>query len=496
MASFLALIEAVWGSKSLSLSQKKATVHCLSAQAMKGGKSLESPSNNVDLNIKGLDNYDILSMAESTANKCLDLMVSKLSLKGPATRNFGTALRAAPVRSLLKPVVLRETTLLQTLQWIAEAADAGRHLVPTMMTEALALVEHTLNADLDSHNTTMADEKNSVGPSANEDDEALSLEFYGDDGDGRSIDMSSIHTDPFNDGSCTEVPTDALDTWFADTPVKADLGFFSNYHADSLFGSCEDLAALVKLDGESSPPGGHATAGDPIQVSSSDSPTAMENVGLSGTQAITSVPMISPGHFGYRAGTTLAISSSERFLCARAIVDFDKKLSERLVNTSGMSEKQHSTHMPTNSLGHGGNRAAATTSATTSMLADSPTVVGSCGELASPFMEEGASSPPGGYSTGRDPLRTGKQLWADTVDTDHDDVLDWAPERIVPICDWQTKEKLITLNLMLMAVKGHTSEAAETKTAEIQQEIKRIHLTSGMPVPWPLLQPFHYSSVH
>jgi len=75
----------------------------------------------------------------------------------------------------------------------------------------------------------------------------------------------------------------------------------------------------------------------------------------------------------------------------------------------------------------------------------------------------------------------GKQPWADRVDTDHDDILDWAPEGIVPICDWQTKEKLITLNLMLMAVKGQTCEVAVTKTAEIQQEIKRIHLTYRMP---------------
>ena len=110
----------------------------------------------------------------------------------------------------------------------------------------------------------------------------------------------------------------------------------------------------------------------------------------------------------------------------------------------------------------------------TPAIATSTGFVDSCGELASPIMEEGASSPPGGYTTGSDPFRTGKQLWADTVDTDHD-------ERIVPICDWQTKEKLITLNLMLMAVKGQTSELAVTKTAEIQQEIKRIHLTYGMP---------------
>ena len=78
-------------------------------------------------------------------------------------------------------------------------------------------------------------------------------------------------------------------------------------------------------------------------------------------------------------------------------------------------------------------------------------------------MKEGASSPPGGYTTGRDPFRTGKQHWADSVDTDHDDVLE---------C---TKEKMITLQLLLMAVKGLPGDVAVTKTAEIQQEINQIY---------------------
>ena len=44
--------------------------------------------------------------------------------------------------------------------------------------------------------------------------------------------------------------------------------------------------------------------------------------------------------------------------------------------------------------------------------------VGSCGKLTSQTMEEGASSPPGGYTTERDPFRAGKLPWADIVDTD------------------------------------------------------------------------------
>ena len=47
------------------------------------------------------------------------------------------------------------------------------------------------------------------------------------------------------------------------------------------------------------------------------------------------------------------------------------------------------------------------------------TVAGSCGALASPTMADGASSPPGGSTTGRDPIPTGKKLWADTVEDDY-----------------------------------------------------------------------------
>jgi hypothetical protein len=44
-------------------------------------------------------------------------------------------------RKQLQHLELRGAPLLQILKWIADAADAGRHLVPTIMTDALSLVE-------------------------------------------------------------------------------------------------------------------------------------------------------------------------------------------------------------------------------------------------------------------------------------------------------------------------------------------------------------------
>ena len=85
-------------------------------------------------------NGDVLGVAERTSNKCLSLLVAKLALTGPATCNFATALPPAPIRQLLQSRLSRDTPLLQVLQWIAAASDAGRHLVPSIMAEAITMV--------------------------------------------------------------------------------------------------------------------------------------------------------------------------------------------------------------------------------------------------------------------------------------------------------------------------------------------------------------------
>ena len=74
--------------------------------------------------------FDILEVATQATNKCLESLSEPLGLVGPAARNFGTALRSAPVRNLLKGKMARETPVLQVLQWVGAAADAARHLAP------------------------------------------------------------------------------------------------------------------------------------------------------------------------------------------------------------------------------------------------------------------------------------------------------------------------------------------------------------------------------
>ena len=73
-------------------------------QQQQGDTSSDAPG----LEFDKINKVDILGMAESTANKCLDLLVAKLALTGSATRNFGTALRATPTRQLLQSKLVRE----------------------------------------------------------------------------------------------------------------------------------------------------------------------------------------------------------------------------------------------------------------------------------------------------------------------------------------------------------------------------------------------------
>ena len=110
-------------------------VHCVLAQI-----GVNIPKDDVRSGVT-----DVPQHATMVSRHCLDLFVSGLGLKGVATRNFGTALRSAPVRQALDGVKLRDTSLLQTLQWIAAASDAQRHLVPTMIDEAYASVQQALS---------------------------------------------------------------------------------------------------------------------------------------------------------------------------------------------------------------------------------------------------------------------------------------------------------------------------------------------------------------
>ena len=93
------------------------------------------------------DNLDIARLAADTTKRLHALILQSCpSLVGKAAKNFGTALRAAQVRQLFSGVGLREVELLQWLEYVANAADAHRHLSSTIVFEVEALVALTLHA--------------------------------------------------------------------------------------------------------------------------------------------------------------------------------------------------------------------------------------------------------------------------------------------------------------------------------------------------------------
>ena len=68
------------------------------------------------------------------------------ALKGAATRNLGTALRAAPTRQKLCGIKVRDVELIQLLNWIAAAEDAFRHVTTVMVEESVQALTDTLSA--------------------------------------------------------------------------------------------------------------------------------------------------------------------------------------------------------------------------------------------------------------------------------------------------------------------------------------------------------------
>ena len=110
-------------------------------------------------------------------------------------------------------------------------------------------------------------------------------------------------------------------------------------------------------------------------------PAAIDNVsplcnasGMSGTRATSSLPIDFHGHLGNKAGT---ISSCERIRCASAVLDFDEKVSERLITMVPMRPAPKNVSPLCNASGMSGETktAKAITLATTSLLADSHTAM-------------------------------------------------------------------------------------------------------------------------
>jgi hypothetical protein len=74
--------------------------------------------------------------AGAVSNALLGRLCRHFPLEGAAAKNFSTALRVAAVRQSLSSVVVRGEPLLKWLGWIAQAADALRHLTPELMADA------------------------------------------------------------------------------------------------------------------------------------------------------------------------------------------------------------------------------------------------------------------------------------------------------------------------------------------------------------------------
>ena len=71
----------------------------------------------------------LLTAASRAAGEALSLLVTSTGLNGRATKNFGTALRAAPVRELLQDVHTAHGLLLLD-ELGEELLEAGRHDAP------------------------------------------------------------------------------------------------------------------------------------------------------------------------------------------------------------------------------------------------------------------------------------------------------------------------------------------------------------------------------
>ena len=63
-------------------------------------------------------------LAAEAVSSALAALAASFPLHGPATRNFGTALRVEAVRARVGEQQLRGEPLLRILTWIAAAADA------------------------------------------------------------------------------------------------------------------------------------------------------------------------------------------------------------------------------------------------------------------------------------------------------------------------------------------------------------------------------------
>ena len=90
--------------------------------------------------------HNILVQAADAAKQVhTGLLARYPSIKGRAATNFGTLLRVGEVREMVDSAAVRDLPLIKVLGYIADAADAQRHLTPTLIMEAIALVRQLLD---------------------------------------------------------------------------------------------------------------------------------------------------------------------------------------------------------------------------------------------------------------------------------------------------------------------------------------------------------------
>ena len=98
--------------------------------------------NGSSANRNASDDGGLLDNASSVANEVLGLLTAPCGLVGNATKNLGTALRAKPVRAMLSDVcTAQRLNVLEELSFIADAADAKRHLTRQSIQETLSTLK-------------------------------------------------------------------------------------------------------------------------------------------------------------------------------------------------------------------------------------------------------------------------------------------------------------------------------------------------------------------
>ena len=122
--------------------REAAELHRMLTESTASGASHERYHPACPVSTQGL-----LLKAQSAAAHILDLLVKRFpEMKAPAIYNLSTALRISDVRKLTSAVCLRDASLERHLKYIADAADAARHLSEAIIDESVQALAGCLEA--------------------------------------------------------------------------------------------------------------------------------------------------------------------------------------------------------------------------------------------------------------------------------------------------------------------------------------------------------------